>query len=159
MIRHLKLIKVKKIFYLFTVLGTLLACSHKEANPEGLAAKFNSEKFQQKWRLISMQGNIANVPPQTGSDMSWQEFYLFNADATFSKTRERDGVTKTITGKFSFKNIGTENYMELTYDADSEIIGNCYATATEELILKSDIQLTNTWNACDGPGLVYNKVE
>lgn len=106
-----------------------------------------------------MTGNVANIPPQTGSDMSWQEFYLFNADGTFSKTRERDGVTKTITGKFSFKNIGQENYMELTYDEDSELIGNCYATATEELIIKSDIQLANTWNACDGPGLMYNKVE
>ncbi|WP_221394596.1 hypothetical protein [Dyadobacter sp. NIV53] len=150
---------MKRLFFLFTILGTLLACSKKETSPEGLTTKFNSEKFPQKWQLVSMTGNVANIPPQTGSDMSWQEFYLFNADGTFSKTRERDGVTKTITGKFSFKNIGQENYMELTYDEDSELIGNCYATATEELIIKSDIQLANTWNACDGPGLMYNKVE
>ena len=150
---------MKNLFYLFTLLGVLLACSQKEADPEVIAAKFNSGKFPQKWQLVSMSGNIANVPPQTGSDMSWQEFYLFNADGTFSKTRERNGVTTTITGKFSFGNIGTENYMNLTYAADSEIIGNCYATATEELILKSNIQLASTWNACDGPGLVYKRIE
>ena len=150
---------MKNLFFLFVLLGTLLACSQKEADPEVLAAKFNSGKFPQKWQLVSMSGNIANVPPQTGSDMLWQEFYLFNADNTFSKTRERNGVTTAISGKFSLGNIGKENYVELIYAADNEIIGNCYATATEELIIKSDIQLVSTWNACDGPGLVYKRVE
>lgn len=158
-IRHLKLIKMKQLFLLFAVLGTLLACSDKEGDRGGPAAKFNSEKFPQKWQLVSMHGNIANVPPQTGSGMSWQEFYLFNADGTFSKTRARDGVTKTLTGKFSYKNIETENFMELTYDTDSEMIGNCYDTVIEELIIRSDTELANTWNACDGPGLVYNRVQ
>lgn len=99
------------------------------------------------------------MPPQTGLKMEWQEFYLLNADNTLSKTRVRNGVTKTITGKYAFKSIGIENFLEIAYDNDSDIIGNCYGTPTEELFIKSDKELKGTWQACDGPGLVYNKVE
>jgi hypothetical protein len=149
---------MKNLFFLFIISGILFSCS-KETDPEGVIAKFNSEKFPQKWQLVSMQGNVANIQPVTGSKMSWQEFYLFNADSTLSKTRERDGVSKTITGKFSFKEIGKEQYLELTYQTDSDLIGNCYSTPTEELFLKSDTQLASTWQACDGPGLIYNRIE
>ncbi|MCF0059847.1 hypothetical protein [Dyadobacter sp. CY356] len=150
---------MKNLLFLTAVFGILLSCSHKEDDPEGLAAKFISEKFPQKWQLVSIQGNISNMPPKTGSKMEWQEFYLLNADGTLSKTRERDGVIRTITGKYSFKSIGIDNFLEVTYDSDSDIIGNCYGTPTEELFIKSNVQFESTWQACDGPGLVYNRVE
>jgi hypothetical protein len=136
-----------------------LSCSSKEDNPQDLVAKLRSEKFPQKWQLVSMKGNIANMPPQTGSKMDWQEFYLLNADGTVSETREREGVTKTITGNYSFKSIGKENFLKITYTSDSDIIGNCYETPTEELFIKSDDRFESTWLACDGPGLVYDRVE
>jgi hypothetical protein len=150
---------MKNFFLLTAVFGILLSCSQKEDNPQGLAKRFSSEKFPQKWQLVSMQGNIANMPPQTGSKMEWQEFYLLNADGTLNKTRERSGITTTITGKYSFKSVGKENFLELTYDSDSDIIGNCYGTPTEELFITSEIEFKSTWQACDGPGLVYNRVE
>lgn len=150
---------MKNSIFVTIIFGILLSCSNKVDDPEGLAAKSISEKFPQKWQLVSIKGNIANMPPQTGSKMDWQEFYLLNADGTISKTRERDGVIKTITGKYSSKSIGKENFLEVTYDSDSDIIGNCYGSPTEELFVKSDIQFESTWQACDGPGLVYNRVE
>src|SRR4051812_32783269 len=123
----LKPVKMKFTFLLFATLITVLSCNRTETpDPE-----FDSANFPQKWQLVSMQGNVAKIAPQTGADMSWQEVYIFSSDGNLTKTRERDGITKTIEGKYVFKKIGTQKFLEITYAADSDLIGNCYSTPIE----------------------------
>ena len=95
----------------------------------------------------------------TGDDMAWQEFYILNADNTFVKSRTRDGQTKEEGGTYSFTTYGDEEYIELLYKMDNDLIGSCTAEPKELLIIKSTSEVYSTWNACDGPGLTYRRVD
>jgi hypothetical protein len=112
---------------------------------------------QGKWTLVKMSGSMANSET-TGAAMEWQEFYLFKADGTFSKTREWNAVKTTISGTYVTTTLSNEKYLELTYPNDNEIIGNCYGTLKETLHLIDNNSLSSGWKACDGPGLEYKKI-
>jgi hypothetical protein len=109
-----------------------------------------------KWTLIKMSGSMVDSET-TGSAMEWQEFYLFNTNGTFTKSRERNGVKTTISGTYTTTNNPDGIYFELTYPNDSEIIGSCYGNQKEELYVTENNILLNTWKNCDGPGLEYKK--
>lgn len=109
-----------------------------------------------KWTLIKMSGSMVDSET-TGSAMEWQEFYLFNTNGTFIKSRERNGVKTTISGTYTTTNNPDGIYFELTYPNDSEIIGSCYGNLKEELYIIENNTLSNTWKNCDGPGLEYKK--
>lgn len=111
------------------------------------------------WELVQMNGSLPNSET-TGSEMDWQESYLLNADGTFEKTRDRDGVVTKISGTFNLINNSDESFLELSYDNDSEIIGSCYSILNkEEMLLQSDNTFSSTWQNCDGPGLKYEKID
>lgn len=151
---------MKNLIYISVIIGTLISCSfNKGIDPENLNEKFDPAQYPQKWQLIEMSGSIANVPPSTGSDMNWQEFYILNSDNTFIKSRERDNVVTEETGIYAFVILSDENYLELIYQSDNFLIGNCTGGVKELLILNSENKLIGTWRACDGPGLVYERVE
>jgi hypothetical protein len=118
-----------------------------------------SEQYPQKWKLTEMSGSVANIPPSTGSDMEWQEYYLLNADGTFIKHRERDYEVKVESGIYNFINLSDGKYLELVYPSDNELVGNCTQEPIEILKLNSVNKLIGTWWACDGPGLKYERVE
>ncbi len=120
---------------------------------------FASDQYPQKWQLIEMSGSIANVPPTGGSDMAWQEYYLLKSDSTFMKVRETDNVVKEEAGTFTFINLSDGKYLELIYTSDNDLIGNCTSEPKELLKLNSENKLIGTWWACDGPGLVYERVD
>lgn len=137
------------------VAGTLMSCSlNKESEQENMKT---DEPV--KWQLTSMSGNISNVPPTTGSDMDWQEWYLLYADNSFTKTRDRNNSVTEAAGTYRFITLSDGQYLELTYKADNSLIGNCVADLKELLKVAPEDELTGTWSACDGPGLVYKKVE
>ncbi|MDH5475899.1 MAG: hypothetical protein OEX22_09435 [Cyclobacteriaceae bacterium] len=142
---------MKNLIFASTIIGTLTSCSYDEV--------LDSEQYPQKWKLIEMSGNIANVPPSTGSDMTWQEEYLLYSDNTFIKSRERGNVVMEEIGTFDFVILSDGKYLELIYESDNDLIGNCTSKAEELLKLSSDNKLTGTWQACDGPGLVYKRIE
>jgi hypothetical protein len=135
---------------LFFSICILMACSTDKEIDNGQCA--------QKWQLTSMSGNIANVPPSTGDDMEWQEWYLLYANNTFTKTRTRDDVTTEEGGTYAIVTLSDGNYLELTYHSENNLIGNCTADSKELLRKYSDDKLTGTWSACDGPGLIYERV-
>src|SRR5690606_33779533 len=109
-----------------------------------------------KWELTRMTGSFKGSETQ-GSDMDWQESYRFNTNATFTKTRHRDGETFTETGKFSYiEDEEVEFLYTLVYGSESLIIGNCSGNKSESLYIINGT-LYNTWNMCDGPGLEYKK--
>ncbi|MFV5703136.1 hypothetical protein ACM55F_14805 [Flavobacterium sp. XS2P12] len=116
----------------------------------------DSADYQGKWTLIKMSGSMVDSET-TGSAMEWQEFYLFNSNGTFTKSRERNGIKTTISGTYTTTNHIEGFYFELTYPNDSEIIGSCYGNQKEELYITENNTLSSTWKNCDGPGLEYKK--
>lgn len=126
-----------------------------------LSACFNTPQTQEsacivKWQLVEMTGNMANVPPLTGEDMSWQEYYTLHPDFTFTKARRSDKTIQA-SGRYRMVEIGEEQFLEFVYDAASEIVGSCMADDKETLRL-SNGKLYGTWQACDGPGLTYERI-
>lgn len=116
----------------------------------------NDLDFNEKWVLIKMTGNVPDSET-TGSEMEWQEFYVFSTGNTVTKSRERDDVVIEISGTYILTNYSTESLLEITYFEESEIIGTCSSDLSEELYFKPDNILYNTWQNCDGPGLSYEK--
>ncbi|WP_445749229.1 hypothetical protein [Polaribacter sp.] len=108
------------------------------------------------WQLIQMTGNIPNSTTK-GAEMEWQETYQFFIDGTFLKTRNRDGIIKEVSGTYNLKN-NTSETLELNFTSESEIIGSCTSNIKETLKLQSETIFLSSWNACDGPGLKYEKV-
>lgn len=104
-----------------------------------------------------MSGNMPDSET-SGDRMAWQESYVLNEDLSFRKVREQSGETKEASGTYAFVNLSDGQYLELTYNAESELIGNCTGDAKELLRLEDENRLTGTWQACDGPGLVYERV-
>ncbi|MGW8122048.1 hypothetical protein ACV07N_05260 [Roseivirga echinicomitans] len=117
----------------------------------------------QKWELVEMSNTMFTPTVTTGSDMDWQEHYLFNHNTgTFNKSRTKDELQTFVSG--TFKIVTTEaavdeHFFELTYSSDNEIIANCTGDLIEVLIIDSENTLKGTWDHCDGPGLKYKRVQ
>jgi hypothetical protein len=118
--------------------------------------EFDNEQYPQKWELIEMTGNIQNSVIR-GANMPYQEFYLFDANDTFIKHRQQNGLVIEVSGSFSFEEDSDGKSLQLNYKTDNKIIGSC-EERTERLRIKSD-RLFNSWNMCDGPGLTYKRIE
>ncbi|WP_127122229.1 hypothetical protein [Chryseotalea sanaruensis] len=140
---------MKRFCLVIGLIGFLLSgCFNAQQN--------NESPCMVKWQLIEMAGNMSDVPPQKGEDMSWQEYYTLQPDSTFTKVRKTD-KKMVASGRYAFVKIEDEQYVEFTYDSPNEIIGSCYAEAKETLRLVNG-KMFGTWQACDGPGLTYERV-
>jgi len=142
-----------RIILLFFLIASV-SCTYNNVQ---LEKKGINPTEPEKWQLVQMSGNIANVPPVTGSDMEWQEWYVLYPDDTFIKTRVRNNATTSADGSYSLVTLSGEQFLELTYPSGNELIGNCSAETKELLVIKSDDELASTWQMCDGPGLIYKK--
>jgi hypothetical protein len=140
---------MKNIAHIFILLFTFSSCSND-------TTVVSSSEYSGKWTLVKMSGNTANSET-TGSAMQWQEFYLFDNDGTFAKTREKDTTKTTASGTYTVKNLSGGEYLELSYPQDSDITGSCYGNQKEELYLTENNLLSSSWEYCDGPGLEYEK--
>lgn len=141
---------MKKIALVFITIGILYSCNKDD----------DSNSYTEligNWKLIQMTGSIPNSET-TGSDMEWQETYLFKNDGTFQKSRDRNGVITEISGTFNLIKSSNERLLELIFNNESEIIGSCYSDLKEEMVFQSENTLSSTWRYCDGPGLEYEKV-
>ncbi len=142
---------MKNQIILTFLIGILVSCSSDK--------EIDIEPCPVKWQLVRMSGNIANIPPSTGSDMAWQEWYVLYPDDTFIKTRERDNAVNEEKGTYAIVTLSDGEYLELTYKLKNDLIGNCSIDAKELLKINSEDELIGTWWACDGPGLFYEKVK
>ncbi|TDE42022.1 hypothetical protein E0I26_15000 [Flavobacterium rhamnosiphilum] len=141
---------MKNLVILVAFLSVFSSCSKDDA------VTMDSTGYYGKWTLVSMSGSIPNSET-TGAAMEWQEFYLFNTNGTFTKSRERNLVKTSISGTYTTTTQSDGIYFELTYPNDSELIGNCYGNLKEVLYLTVNNSLSSTWKSCDGPGLEYKK--
>jgi hypothetical protein len=140
---------MKKITIILMLTSILISCSNNNANS-------SQPSYYGKWKLVKMTGKV--IPAiHTIGEPQWQEFYVFNTNKTFTKTRIKDKVTTTASGTFKIINIQDETNLELSYTENSDIIGSCYGNQKEDLFMNSDNLLSSTWQNCDGPGLIYEK--
>lgn len=114
--------------------------------------------FVGEWRLVEMSGSFANSET-TGTDMEWQETYNFNSDGTFQKTRETINGSFEAFGTYSVINNPNEQLLELNFNSDNAIIGNCSSDLKEYMVIASTNIFYASWNACDGPGLKYERLD
>lgn len=111
-----------------------------------------------KWKLVRMSASLIGSE-STGDNMDWQEFYIFNTDSTFFRSQTKNGATIEENGIFSSKVLVNDRpYLSLNYPKDRKLAGSCYGNDKEELVFSLKDVLSSTWQACDGPGLDYQKV-
>lgn len=129
----------------------ILSCS----NQDDLVFDGNTD---QEWRLVSISGFNGSVTE--GEEMEWQETYRFAEDGTFTKTRTANGETLFGSGRFDLAEANNEQLVELAYSEANAIVGSCFGQESETLILDDNkARLRSTWQACDGPGLIYERVD
>ncbi len=143
---------MKKQILFLMIIGILFSCNK---NDDGINLE---TEIIGNWKLIQMTGSIPNSET-TGSEMEWQETYQLNTDGTFQKSRDRDGVITEISGTYNLINNSNENLLELNFNSESEIIGSCTSSTKEIMSLQSETIFLSSWNACDGPGLKYEKAD
>ncbi len=148
---------MKKTILILALLTTIYSCT-KETD-----VKLTTLEYTGEWELVKMSGSFQGSE-STGSDMEWQETYIIDEDETFKKTRVRGDSTTIATGTYELKDVEESDegpaikYIDLVYDLENNIIGNCSSNKTiEYLFFSSEHRLLNTWNYCDGPGLEYVK--
>ncbi|WP_268846712.1 hypothetical protein [Flavobacterium aestivum] len=117
-----------------------------------------ADNHLEKWTLVKMYGSMFDSVT-TEVAMEWQEYYLFNKDGTFTKSRIRNNIETKAIGTYTTIDYQYGKYLELTYLKDSEIIGSCFGNLKEVLHFKTNNILSSEWSACDGPGLEYQKVD
>lgn len=140
---------LNKVIITFILL-TFINCNSDDSESEIV--------LNEKWVLTKMTGSIPDSET-TGSEMEWQEFYLFTSGNVVTKSREKDGVITEIKGTYKLTNYSNESLLEITYFEESDIIGSCSSQLTETLYFKPDNILYSTWNNCDGPGLIYKRID
>jgi len=138
-----------KILFLM-IIGVLFSCNNNDEND-------TENELVGNWKLIQMTGSIPNSET-SGAEMDWQETYVLNANGTFLKSRDRDGITTEVSGTYNFINNSNEPLIELNFDTESEIIGSCTSNMKETMNLQSETIFLSSWEACDGPGLKYEKI-
>ena len=141
---------MKHLAFIFGLLFILTSCN-KESE------KSIPQDYQGRWVLVKMSGNTPNSET-TGPEMMWQEFYEFNSNGTFSKSREQNSTITESSGTFTVVKSEEGTLLELNHTSNSDIIGSCLGNQKEVLILESSSVMTSSWNQCDGPGLAYEKL-
>jgi len=142
---------MKKIVSILFIMSLIVSCS-KDKELETIT------NFSEYYELVKMTGSFSGSET-TGSQMEWQETYILNTkEGTFSKSRLFNNILTEERGTYTYITIDNQNYIEFTFNNDSDIIGNCTGNLKETLlVLEDDNKLVSTWGACDGPGLEYQK--
>ena len=131
-----------------------MACNSQEEADENLAFDISTN---QQWKLTKTTGGLSGSEA-VGDEMEWQETYFFNTDLSFAKTRVSDGDSLTATGTFEIGENGNELLLQLRYPEETSIAGSWFGRETEVLVVRNQQKsLESTWQACDGPGLFYER--
>ena len=143
----------------FLLLLSILLLSSCSSNSDELETQdLSIEKFPQKWSLYKMTGSI-QYSETTGEDMEYQEFYIFNSDNSFLKTRTTEDDIITAEGSYILQTNDDGVAFLLEYSEESDLIGNCSGNKEEYLYLDAaKTTLLSSWWSCDGPGLFYKQV-
>lgn len=120
-----------------------------------------------EWILIKTTSS-SDGSEQIGSDMPFQETYFLMENGSFTKVRMANGEKLKATGTFELSETGEgliderniKLYIRFHHDSRSILTATCYSdSSVEHLFLDDDGRLVNTYSACDGLGLQYEKLD
>lgn len=146
---------MKKILcFLITI--PFLSCS-AETNRPAVSEIFG------EWVLVKTWGQFPGSE-QYGEEKPFQETYYLNEDGTFLKVRLMDGEELEATGTYDISETGSTIdhdgagvFLEMQYEVENPLIASC-SSLIEYLYLTKYGKLRSTHEACDGLGLLYQKV-
>ncbi|SHO59513.1 hypothetical protein [Algoriphagus zhangzhouensis] len=148
------------------ILFQLSACGLVQNEPE-LIIDPNRSFLEGEWKLVKSMGSMINIVLE-GDDLKRKEVYTFFNDGTYSKTVEDEDYKASATGTYEIDEISedfNENYLAVA--VLSQTGGDAYAyncssgdIEKEYLHISKEGTLENIiWAPCDGPYLVYQKLE
>lgn len=110
--------------------------------------------------LVSIKQGMTNSSDNNG-ELSMNQSYSFSDDGNFIKSQTSKRNTLELFGVGTYANEKTEEGISyyLNYKEHNGIVGSCSGNNQEELLLRKDGKLQNSWMMCDGPFLVYEKIE
>lgn len=151
---------MKSSYLLIVISISLFSCSNADnMKPEIDTLDLSVMEYPQKWQLFKMSGGMIGSET-SGENMEYQEYYLFNKDLTFVKTRIEAGTEISFEGSYSIVNQNNEQGLLLEFNEENRLIGSCSSKPEEYLYLDKDNEtLLSNWWACDGPGLFYKQLE
>ncbi len=150
---------MKKLLFTLFSICILFSCSKNNESATQEESPLKADQYPQKWHLVKMSGMVTDIPPSTGADMAWQEYYLLQSNGAFIKSREQENTTITVQGTFKRVQLSDGEYLEFIHETESALLCNCSADLKEYLKLDSEKELIATCWACDGPGLFYERIE
>ncbi len=148
---------MKKLL-LILFISSILSCTMEAEQPV-------ENDLMGEWVLVKTTGQFSAVE-YTGNDMPFQESYHLQEDGTFLKLRMNDGEQIEATGTYEFLEDGytiygeeVRKFIEFQYESENELIANCTRSFTEHLYFTTGGELISTYQACDGLGLYYEKMD
>ncbi|WP_405252920.1 hypothetical protein [Dokdonia sp. Asnod3-C12] len=108
------------------------------------------------WQLVEMTAGMVS-PSDQEAELSMSQTYVFTPEMTFTKQQTKDASTIEASGTYTTKETSEGIFYSLKYTEALQIVGSCTGNDNEELLLRKDGKLQNSWMMCDGPLLVYEK--
>ncbi|MDX1603293.1 MAG: hypothetical protein R3209_09485 [Salinimicrobium sediminis] len=140
---------------LFALFLSLYSCSIETSVPDNY-------EHQGTWELVRTRSNMAHAAYE---DPQVRESYTFRNNGTFLKTRLEGASEETAEGTYKLVNRPWNGagepllFLELKFDTGIPMVSNCTVDPVENLIITSEYLLINTWVACDGFLMEYEKTE
>ncbi len=146
---------MKHQFFFVALFLSLYACSVDTSVPDNY-------EHQGIWELKRTRSNIANAGYE---EPVIEETYSFKSNGTFTKTRLNGIVRKEAAGTYQLVNKPWNGngepllFLDLKFESGVDLVANCEVEPVEHLIITSEYFLVNTWIACDGFLMEYEKSE
>lgn len=150
---------MKFAIFFSPLVSLLLSCSTEMGKVE------SPQSVTGEWVLVEMSNSLVGSTT-TGEEMHWQEKYLLKPDGTFLKTRQTEDEVLKAEGTYviddNSDDVKNDPQLELAvqfiFEENNDILGSCMpASLKEYMFIYKDQKMRSTWNACDGPSLVYER--
>ena len=145
-----------KYLILFCALSiSLYSCSVETSVPDNY-------EHQGTWELVRTRSNMANADYE---EPTVREMYTFRNNGTFEKSRFEGASEETAKGTYKLVNKAWQGdgepllFLDLYFEEGISLVANCTVEPVENLIITSEYVLVNTWIACDGFLMEYQKTE
>ncbi|MDT0605886.1 hypothetical protein [Croceitalea rosinachiae] len=116
------------------------------------------EGFPQTWKLVQVNAGMSGVI-YNEDNLPWEENLILNEGNTFNRTRIVENLTLNASGEFRFLEVNNETQLLLAHDESSQLVENCSRDKDEILRVISFNQLSGGSLPCDGPGLLYRRIQ
>lgn len=146
---------MKYHIFLFALFLSLYSCSIETSVPDNY-------EHQGTWELVRTRSNMADAAYE---EPQVRETYTFRNNGTFIKSRFEGASEETAEGTYKLVNRPWNGagepllFLDLKFTTGLPLVANCAVEPVEHLIINSEYLLINTWVACDGFLMEYEKTE